>query len=102
MVTVKASVQNEGEKYFLDIALEEGSVRIPISEDNPNLVKSAFNRLIERTRAGEFKIELVDVGDDLFSQVAKEYISQLNKEIREVRAEMKQFKLLTAVVAEPA
>jgi hypothetical protein len=96
MVTlkVKASVQSTGDKHFLEIVLDSETVRLPISDDSPNQVKSAFNRLIERTRSGAFVIELDRAEDDLFSQVAKEYIVQLNKEIREVREEMKQFKLL--------
>jgi len=94
MVTLKASVQSANDKHFLEIALESDTVRLPISDDNANQVKSAFNRLIERIRSGAFVIKLDHVGDDLFSQVAKEYIVQLNKEIQEVRKEMKQFKLL--------
>ena len=101
MVTVDAAVQNEGEKYFLDIAFEGDTVRIPISEDNPNKVKSAFNRLIERIRLSEFVIDLPAAGEDLFSQVAKEYVAQLNREIHEVRAEMKKFNLLGDTPPEP-
>lgn len=94
MVIYSASVQNVGDKFFLEIVLEDEAVQIPISEDKPAQVKSAFNKLIERTRSGEFCIELEPVGQDLFSQVAKEYIVQLNREIKQVRAEMKRFKLL--------
>ena len=38
--------------------------------------------------------ELDKVGDDLFSQVANEYITQLNREIQEVHGEMKQYGLV--------
>ena len=55
-----------------------------MSEDKPNEVKSAFNRLIARIKDGEFQIILAEIGDDLFSQVANEYITQLNREIKEV------------------
>ena len=37
---------------------------------------------------------LAEVGDDLFSQVAKEYVTQLNREIQEVHGEMKQYGLI--------
>jgi intergrase/recombinase len=57
-------------------------------------VKSAFNKLIERIKEGEFEIELEEVGEDLFSQVANEYIMQLNREIGEVRDEMIQYGLI--------
>lgn len=94
MGKVEAMVRSEGEKYFLELAFADDMIRVPISEDNPNKVKSAFNQLIERIRVGEFEIELNEVGDDLFSQVAKEYVTQLNREIGEIRADMRKFNLL--------
>jgi methyl-accepting chemotaxis protein len=94
MAKVRATVQGVGDKHYLDIELESDTVRIPMSDDNPNHVKSAFNRLIERAKSGEFTVELDKIGDDLFSQVANEYVGQLNREIKEVRAEMKQLNLL--------
>jgi hypothetical protein len=65
-----------------------------MSEDKPNEVKSAFNRLIARIKDGVFQIELTEVGEDLFSQVANEYITQLNREIQEVHGEMEQYGLV--------
>ena len=94
METLEASVIEEDDKHFIEIATDGEGIRIPISEDKPNEVKSAFNKLIERIKEGEFEIELEDEGDDLFSQVAKEYITQLNREIAEVRDEMTQYGLI--------
>jgi hypothetical protein len=88
METVKALVVEEDEKYFIEIAIEEEPIWIPLSEDKPNEVKSVFNKLIERMKEGAFEIELDQVGEDLFSQVAKEYLTQLNLEIEEVHDEM--------------
>ena len=88
METVKASVVKEDEKHFIEIAIEEETIWIPLSEDKPNEVKSSFNELIKRIKEGAFKIELEEVGEDLFSQVANEYINQLNREIAEVHDEM--------------
>ncbi len=101
MDTVKATVRSGEDKYFLDIEFPGETVSIPLSEDNPNKVKSAFNRLIERVRVGEFEIVLQEVGGDLFSQVANEYIAQLNREVSEIRAEMKKFNLLVEAPTEP-
>ncbi len=81
METLEAMVENAGDKYSLRIKVESGDVVIPLSDDNANAVKSAFNKLIQRIREGEFKIQLDKEGDDLFSMVAKEYLTQLNKEI---------------------
>jgi len=94
METLEASVVEEDDKHFIEIATDGEDIRIPISEDKPNEVKSAFNKLIERIKEGEFEIEFEDEGDDLFYHVAKEYITQLNREIAEVRDEMTQYGLI--------
>lgn len=94
METVKATVVELGEKHFIKIEIGDEDINIPISEDKPNEVKSAFNKLIARIKEGEFKIGLEDVGQNLFSQVANEYIMQLNREIQEVRGEMKGYGLV--------
>jgi hypothetical protein len=98
MVTLEATVEQEQEKYFLKIKIEEGAVTIPLSDDDPNAVKSAFNKLIQRIRLGEFTIHLDEVGEDLFSMVANEYLTQLNREIQEVHSQMKECGLLKPAV----
>ena len=94
METIKAEVVELDEKYFIRIQADDNPIKIPMSEDKPNEVKSAFNRLIARIKDGESQIEFDEVGDDLFSQVANEYITQLNREIQEVYGEMKQYGLV--------
>lgn len=94
MEIVEASVKEEDHKHFIEIATDGEVIKIPISEDKPKEVKSAFNKLIERIKEGYFEIELADKGDDLFTQVATEYITQLNREISEVRDEMIQYGLI--------
>lgn len=94
MEQIKASVIQVEQKHFIKIEAGDREIRIPMSEDKPNEVKSAFNKLIERIKDGEFRIELQEVGEDLFSQVANEYITQLNREIPEVYGEMKRYRLV--------
>ena len=94
MERIKASVINSGEHVYVSIEVAGDSIRIPISKEDPKQVKVAFNRLIERLRAGVFTIDFQTTGEDLFSQVAMEYIEQLNREILEVHAEMEQYNLL--------
>jgi hypothetical protein len=94
METIKACVVQVEEKHLIKIEAGGGEIRIPMSEDKPNEVKNAFNKLVARIKDGEFQIEMVEVGEDLFSQVANEYITQLNREIQEVRGEMKQYGLI--------
>ncbi len=94
METVKATVVELEEKHFIKIESGDEEINIPISEDNLNEVKSAFNKLVVRIKEGEFEIKLEDIGQDLFSQVAYEYITQLNREIQEVRGEMEEYGLV--------
>jgi len=94
METVKATVVELDEKHFIKIETGGEEINIPISEDKPNEVKSAFNKLITRIKEGAFEIRLEDIGQDLFSQVANEYVTQLNREIQEVRGEMKDYGLV--------
>lgn len=94
METIKAIVETLDEKHSIKIEAGDEQIRIPMSEDKPNEVKSAFNKLIARIKKGEFQIELEEVGEDLFSQVANEYVTQLNREILEVFGEMDHFGLV--------
>ncbi len=94
METIKATVENLDDKYFIKIKIGDEEISIPMSEDKPNEVKSAFNKIITQIKAGEFQIKLDEVGEDLFSLVANEYLTQLNREIQEVCGEMKQYGLV--------
>ena len=94
METIEAVVEEIDEKHVIKIGAGDDEIRIPISEDSPNDVKSAFNKLLSRIRTGVFQIELQDVAEDLFSQVGKEYVAQLNREIKQVHGEMKQHGLV--------
>lgn len=95
METINAAMSEVDGKHFIRIEAGGKQINIPLSEDKPNEVKSAFNKLITRIKEGPFQINLTNVGDDLFSQVANEYIVQLNREILEVHGEMKQYGLTT-------
>jgi hypothetical protein len=94
MEIINATVESLDDKYFIKIKTGDEGISIPMSDDKPNEVKSAFNKIITRIKAGEFQIKLEEVGEDLFSLVANEYLIQLNREIQEVRNEMKQYGLV--------
>jgi hypothetical protein len=93
MEAVKATVAQIDEKRFIKIELQDGAVLIPMSDDKADEVKSAFNKLIVRLKKGELQVKLEGLGDDLFSLVANEYIKQLNREIKEIHAELKEYGL---------
>lgn len=88
MEVLKAFVRLAEEKYTLEIELGDEVAIIPLSQDEPNEVKRAFNKLIVKLKSGLFRIDLQECGEDLFSQVAKEYLAQLNSELEEVFGEM--------------
>lgn len=90
MEIIEAELVKNEDDYFIDI-LEEPKISIPISNDDPNAVKSAFNCLIERLKKGVFSISLKDADKDLFYHVAKEYLEQLNGELIDVHQEMEQY-----------
>lgn len=94
MEIINATVESLDDKYFIKIKTGDEEISIPMSDDKPNEVKSAFNKIITRIKEGEFQIKLGEVGEDLFSLVANEYLTQLNREIQEVRSEMKQYGLV--------
>ena len=94
MEKINARIEETNGKYFISIADEFEDILIPISDDRPNEVKSAFNKLIAKLKEGEFEIELQDIGTDLASQVATEYIKQLNQELCEIHSEMARHKLV--------
>lgn len=94
METLKAEVAQEDDSRFIRITKDEAEIKIPLTEDNPNAIKSAFNELISLAKQDDLEIEMDEVGPDLFSQVASEYIAQLNREIQEVRREMQDIGLI--------
>ncbi len=94
METIRATVESVEDKHLIKIESGDEEISISMSEDKPKQVKSAFNKIITWIKDGEFQIKLEEVGEDLFSQVANEYITQLNREIQEVHGEMKEYGLV--------
>jgi hypothetical protein len=90
MAKIDATIEANGDARTLRIGSDDKAIHIPLSEDAPNKVKAAFNRLLIRLRDGDLEIAFDDTTDDLFAQVAAEYIQQLNSEIREIRRQMKR------------
>jgi len=88
MEILNAFVESEDEKYFIKIKTDKEDISIPISEDDQNEVKRAFNLILKRIKNGVFEIKLQNEGEDLFISVAKEYLQQLNLEIVEIHGVM--------------
>lgn len=58
METFKAVVTQVGEKHLIRIDANGIQIDIPLSEDKPNEVKGAFNKLITRLKMGSIRSSL--------------------------------------------
>ncbi|MEX2374498.1 MAG: hypothetical protein WD942_02795 [Dehalococcoidia bacterium] len=96
MDRLEARVQDQDGVVAIVIDVGDEEVRIPISEDKPGAVKRAFNRLLLRIKKGAVEVQLEGDGEDPFTQVAKEYLRQLNREVQEIRSEMEEHGLTEA------
>lgn len=94
METYNASVTNDESNHYLELDIKEKVLKIPLTKDLPNVVKDVFNELILRLKREHFRFELSETESDLFSQVSKEYIDQLNSELSAVYEELKHHNLL--------
>ncbi len=93
METYNASVINKDDNWFLVLSISGGDLSIPLTQDEPLAIKSVFNQLILKLKEKEFKFNFQDTGNDLFTQIAKEYIKQLNTELSSVHKELSDYDL---------
>jgi len=94
METYKATVINEDSDWYLVLTVDDNDMRIPLTRDEPLKIKTVFNKLIMALKEREFEFKAKDLGNDLFSQIAKEYIEQLNAELRSVFKELSDYNLV--------
>lgn len=78
----------------LRLTLETEELIINLTEDKPIEVKSVFNKLLGHLKNGEIDFNLTDSKDDLYFHICKEYITQLNAELKSTYAELKDNGLL--------
>lgn len=94
MVIYKAKIVTRGEDKFLELILGEDSLEISLTEDDPKKVKSVFNKLVQYLKNDPFNFEFQEEGNDLYVHISKEYITQLNQELKSVYGELEHYKLL--------
>lgn len=97
MVTHNATIVRNENNTILKLALNNTLLEIVLTEDKPNDVKSVFNRLLEQLKLGEFEFNLSDEKEDLYHHICKEYLAQLNVEIKSTYQELKDNGLLNAL-----
>lgn len=89
MEVYEAKVIQKDENCLLEFTLKDKKLEIPLTEDNPNAVKSFFNKLTIELKKGEFEFNLVEQEEkNLYWLVSNEYIKQLNNELHNVYEEL--------------
>jgi len=95
METHEAIVKIDGSEHFLSLKIKDSVLNVPLTKDEPNEIKRVFNELIIHLKKGPIKFSMAEKEDgDLIYQVAKEYVTQLNKELSEVHKELQSYQLL--------
>ena len=89
METHNATIERKESGATLKLALSDNVLDIVLTEDKPNDVKNVFNKLLERLKNGEFEFNLTDEKEDLYFHICKEYITQLNAELKSTYNELK-------------
>lgn len=97
----KAKLIREGDKVFLKFLILEKEYQISLTENKPLDVKEVFNNLIILLKKGIFNFEFEDDKTDLYHEISKEYITQLNLELSNVYQELKDYDLLEIKFEEP-
>lgn len=94
METHSATIERKDANATLKLTMNETVLEVILTEDKPNDVKNVFNKLLEQLKNGEFDFVLTDEKEDLYFHICKEYISQLNAEIKSTYKELEDNGLL--------
>ena len=94
MATHNATIERRENSATLKLALGTEELNIILTEDNPNEVKSVFNKLLIHLKNGEIDFNLTDEKEDLYFHICKEYITQLNAELKSTFTELSDNGLL--------
>ncbi len=95
MATHEAILEEIDSERYLSLKIEKTDLKVPLTKDEPNEIKEVFNKLIIHLKKGPLKFTMTEEEDgDLIYQVAKEYITQLNAELKEVYQELEEYQLL--------
>ncbi len=95
METHKATIKREGETTaVLVFTIDGNDFKIVLTKDDPEEIKKVFNELLKKLKEGEFNFELDDSEEDLYNEISKEYIKQLNLELITVYKELEDYELI--------
>lgn len=93
MATKKATIKREENSTDLVLEVGEGSVKIILTDDNPNNIKTAFNSILKELKNGLFEYVLEDQKSDLYNNICIEYLKQLNTEMEIIHSELTEYNL---------
>lgn len=86
-------VSKDGD-FILTMKLKKETVEISLTEDKPEEVRAAFNRLIVLLKTSPIVLNFQKDGDDLYQQIGEEYIKQLNRELSIVRKDLEEYEMV--------
>jgi hypothetical protein len=89
----KATISRSDNETLLVLEFVPEPLKIVLTDDNPNNVKTVFNVILKKLKNGIFEFELDDDKQDLFHHICTEYILQLNSELKAVYQELTDFGL---------
>ena len=70
------------------------TIDIALTEDKPEEVRAAFNKLIVLLKKSPIMLVFIKEGDDIYQQIGEEYIKQLNKELSTVRNDLEEYDMV--------
>ena len=94
METKSAKIKRSEQKSSLIFCISDQEYEIVLTEDNPKEIKNVFNTLLKALKSGLYSFELEDTDNDLYHDIAAEYIKQLNVELKTVHDELGEYGLL--------
>lgn len=94
METKKAIIKREELHTYLVLEIGDNPIQITLTDDNPNNIKSAFNLILRELKKGLFEFKLEDENSDLYNNICKEYLNQLNVELKTIFAELEEYELI--------
>ena len=94
MATHNATIERKETGTTLKLVIGNEELNIVLTDDNPNEVKSVFNKLLIHLKDDEIDFTLIDDKEDLYFHICKEYITQLNAELKSTYTELEDNQLL--------
>jgi hypothetical protein len=93
MAMDKVTIKRSDKHTALVLNVRGVEYNVPLTEDRPNEVKDIFNKLLNDLKMGQIKFELEDNQEDLYHHICKEYIKQLNAELKSIYGELNDYGL---------